>query len=168
MVPDATGTTSTSSFHFLCIREARPSQPAQLIDFLSAMIASSAHSSRAHVRARSARLWSCADACRCCWSLLPGWCSGHVPEHLQINARKARWPLGWAVKWTFREKRIEYILYPYLTTPTSCLHRNMWNMQGPSHPDPTLPCNIEETWSEGTAQCALKTAAKMPLKCMYN
>lgn len=81
---------------------------------------------------------------------------------------KARRPLGWAVKRTFGEKGIEYILYniymPYLTTPTSCLHRNI---QGPSHPDPKLPCNIEETWSEGTVQCALQTAAKMPLKCIW-
>lgn len=101
MVPDATGTASISLFHFLCIREARPSKPAQLINFLSAMIAP-LRITYVHACVHGARApWSGADTRRCCWSLLPGWCSDYQdmsPEHLQMN-------VTWAWERSMKEGR---------------------------------------------------------------
>lgn len=181
--PKATGLTSMSLLCLVCAHEARPSQPARLIDFLSALLALLRIP---YVRTCARRAWPSGGggirglivdrSSRLTFRL-----SRHIPKLLQINATcasaraldeggKVRGDRELACFWAELSNgplerkilNIYWIIYIFLISPppprVSALPQKY---AGPvsSRPNQMLPCNIEETQSEGTVQCDLKTVS---------
>lgn len=143
--PKATGPTSSSSLCLVCVHEARPSQPAELIDFLLPSIVHPGRRSdygRHTARARGS------------WTEEGRWEGGR--ELARLRAELSSGPLEGKIL------NIYWIIYVcFISPPPPCVSAPPQKYAGPvsSRPNQTLPGNIEEMRSEGTEQCDLKTAS---------